>query len=340
MFTQYFTEVTILNGKNNNIELEYEYWRIDAQNLIDMNLYSNEDILLTYKTNIVNNPLLSNNLPHFITVLAKVDGTTGATVWAKQIVNYSAAQNLEIYSTFLMNDTSWSLSVYKGADVNIPGMITKIDRDGNLVEMFYIPFSFDSNSTSNYSFYTVDFYLFSDQSFITVTSCSYNKGEFGVSEISQKDFCFFKADSNKNFKWSTSIDFLNRVEERESLFEYNDIVYVSIVTSKFYYCLLTLNKDTGVFNNWSWSYVYKEANDAKYLQLVISYASERFIYAYGNFYTNTDNNELFGLYVFDPISLKLKMAFLLQNWNRFYGFNIAELNSDAIYSINNSTIYR
>ena len=87
-------------------------------------------------------------------------------------------------------------------------------------------------------------------------------------------------------------------------------------------------------------FVYKEANDAKYLQLVISYASERFIYAYGNFYTNTDNNELFGLYVFDPISLKLKMAFLLQNWNRFYGFNIAELNSDAIYSINNSTIYR
>ena len=174
----------------------------------------------------MNNPLLANNLPGNITVLAKVDGTTGATVWAKQIVNYSAAQNLEIYSTFLMNDTSWSLSVYKGADVNIPGMITKIDRDGNLVEMFYIPFSFDSNSTSNYVLYTVDFYLFSDQSFITVTVCSYNKGEFGVSENSQKDFCLFKVDSNRNFKWSTSIDFLNGLEERESLFEYNDTLYV------------------------------------------------------------------------------------------------------------------
>ena len=84
---------------------------------------------------------------------------------------------------------------------------------------------------------------------------------------------------------------------------------------------------------------YKPTYDVSYRLLTISHASERFIYAYGKSY-NSSTYIFYGLYVFDPITLKLKMAFLLENWNKYYGFNIAELNSDAIYSINNSTLYR
>ena len=106
-----------------------------------------------------------------------------------------------------------------------PGIITKVDSDGNLIEIFYIPFYVDKNLAKNYKFNVNYFYLFSDQSFITVASCTYNKGEFGVSEYSTTDFWFFRIDSNRNFKWSTSIDFLNKIEERVSMFEYNNTLF-------------------------------------------------------------------------------------------------------------------
>ena len=69
-----------------------------------------------------------------------------------------------------------------------PGIIAKVDSDGNLIEIFYIPFYISKNSAIDYLFNVNDFYLFSDQSFITVASCTYRKGEFGVSEYSLADF--------------------------------------------------------------------------------------------------------------------------------------------------------
>ena len=115
--------------------------------------------------------------------------------------------------------------------------------------------------------------------------------------------------------------------------------FVAIVTAKYYYWMLTLNKDTGVFNNWSWNYVYKLSTDSKYRMLTISYISERFIYGYGNSYYNI-NVYSFSLYLFDPITLKLKLAYTLNYWNKFFGFNFVELNSDSIYWVKNSNIYR
>ena len=329
----YFT-----NWNEGKVTEEYEYWYLENIYLIDMNIYSNEDILLTYQASFINNPLLADIAPVNNSVLVKIDSTTGTTIWAKEILNYLPNINLQINKSFLLNDTSWSLFVFTEAIILAPGVITKIDSDGNLIETFYVPFDFVKSQT-NFFLCIIDFYLFSDQSFITVASCYYTQGEFGVSEYSLSDFWFFKVDSNRTFKWSTSIDFLNGIEERESLFEYNNTVFVSIVTAKLYYCLITLNRETGVVNKWSWSYVYKQKSSSNYRQLVISYISERFVYGYGNSYYATDNFST-SLYLFDPISLKLKLAYTLSNWGNFYGFNVAELNSDAIYCIGFSKLYK
>ena len=70
------------------------------------------------------------------------------------------------------------------------------------------------------------FFVFSDSSFIITTRCTYNQGEFGVSENSTIDFCFFKIDSNKKFQWSSSIDLMNFIEENQSFYEYNNTLYV------------------------------------------------------------------------------------------------------------------
>ena len=150
--------------------------------------------------------------------------------------------------------------------------------------MFYIPFYVSPDSNINYYFNVVNFYLFSDLSFIAVADWLYYEGQFGVSQYSLTDLCLFKIDSNRNFKWSSSIDFLSKSEEHEGLYEYNNTFYVSFVTAQYYYWLTILNKDTGVFENWSWAYVYKLTNNSVPRSLIIFYASERFIYAVGDSY--------------------------------------------------------
>ena len=273
-------------------------------------------------------------------MIVKVDSKIGITIWAKEILDNSISVNLEIISSFLVNDIAWSLLTYNGAGVNVPGIITKVDSSGNLIDIFYIPFNFYQDSISSHSLNTVDFYLFADQSFITVAVCTYLQGEFGVSQYSANDFWFFKVDPERNFQWSTSIDFLNRFEERESLYEYNNTLFVSIVTTKYYYCLLTLDKDTGAFNKCSWSYVYKPTEISNYRMLTISHASERFIYAYGNLFYDSYYFYTFALYLFDPITLKLKLVYGLLQWFKFFGVNVTGMNSDAIYCLKYSKLYR
>ena len=319
---------------------EYDYWNIQNITLIDMDLYSNDDLLLTYQSHIDSNPLSSSILPKLSSIIVKVDRKIGITIWAKEILDNSISVNLEIISSFLVNDIAWNLFIYIGAGVNVPGIITKVDIDGNLTDIFYIPFSFNKDSFSSHSLSIIDFYLLADQSFITVAVCTYLQGEFGVSEYSANDFWFFKVDPDRNFKWLTSIDFFNKFEERESLYEYNNTLFVSIVTAKYYYCLLTLDKDTGAFNKWSWNYVYKPTENSSYRMLSISHVSERFIYAYGNLFYDFSNPYFNALYLFDPTTLKLKLVYGLSEWYRFFGVNVAGLNSDAIYCLKYSKLYR
>ena len=69
---------------------KYEYWHLENINLVDMNVYSSGDVLLTYLSYIQNNPLLSMNLQLSINSLVKIDGSTGKTIWAKEIIDYSS----------------------------------------------------------------------------------------------------------------------------------------------------------------------------------------------------------------------------------------------------------
>ena len=137
----------------------------------------------------------------------------------------------------------------------------------NSIEIYY---NAKTDSSQTYIFLTSDFYVFSDSSFIVMAIWTYLKDEFGVSLYSASDFCYFKIDSNRNFQWSTSIDFLNNFEERQSIYEYNGIVYVAIVTSKYYFCLQTLDKNTGVVNNSQCAYVSKEPISYDYRLITIN----------------------------------------------------------------------
>ena len=51
----------------------------------DLNLYQNDDILLTYSATVLNGPKVSILTPKLVTALVKIDSKSGKTIWAKQI---------------------------------------------------------------------------------------------------------------------------------------------------------------------------------------------------------------------------------------------------------------
>ena len=231
------------------------YWHAENIELYDMNLFSNDDILLTYKLITINDP---NNasIDASVSSLVRMDCITGKTLWAKKLYYNVDQVYFNILKTFIINDTVWSL--LSGYDTNIyyPALIASTSSEGIILEVFSVSGQYSSTPASYFLSFQ-DFYVFSDFSFITIARCSYNQGEFGVSTISQFDFCFFKYNQNKEFQWSTSIDYLNGIEERESMKEYKNTTFIIITTAKYYYCLLNLNITSGSVIKSQWVYAYQ-----------------------------------------------------------------------------------
>ena len=329
----------ISNWYGQGVTDNYTYWHVESPVLFGINVYSNGDKLLSYKSKIVNNPFTKFESPFGSNFIVRIDKANGKTIWAKEILFNPNGIYFLIIKTLIVNDIAWSLFIYASKGINAPGIITRTDFNGNLIEMFYIPFYVSPDSNINYYFNVVNFYLFSDLSFIAVADWLYYEGQFGVSQYSLTDLCLFKIDSNRNFKWSSSIDFLSKSEEHEGLYEYNNTFYVSFVTAQYYYWLTILNKDTGVFENWSWAYVYKLTNNSVPRSLIIFYASERFIYAVGDSYQSDSLNPI-SLYLFDPITLKLIKAYNSDKWFFYFGFNMTGLSSDELYWVSANYLYR
>ena len=220
----------------------------------------------------------NTDLLRYLDSLIRVESTTGKTVWAKELIYHSGNIYFNIYNAKFINDVAWVLLIYSLTDQNAPGVIVRVDQNGTLIESFYAPFNVNISPYQDYIFSTIDFIVFSDSSFITAAKCGYYKDNFGVSEYSRTDFSYFMVDSNRNFMWSTSIDFTNNYEEYTSMYEYNSILYVAIVTSKYYYWMQTLNSEKGELKNSQCVYVNKLANNINYRHLVIFYASDKFLY--------------------------------------------------------------
>ena len=213
---------------------EYKYCHVDNVIIIDMNIYPNDDLLISYYLSVVNGPIYSE-LQANISAIVKTDHTTGKTLWAKELYYNVNSTSLTILRTFINNNKAWIFMSSILDTIYAQGVVVKADTDGNIIEAFFILNSYSSSTQYNYFFNMQDFYLLSDLSIIAVARCSYNPGEFGVSLDSQYDCCLFKIDDNREFKWSTSIDYLNDIDESCYLYEYNSIVYIAMTVNKNYY---------------------------------------------------------------------------------------------------------
>ena len=126
---------------------EYNYWHAENITLIDMDLFSNDDIMLTYKLTTINDP---NNLSNYgnVSSLVKVDYITSKTLWAKMFYYNVNQVDFNILKSIILNDTVWCLLGGNLSNINYPSFIVTIDREGLILEVFSLSGIYSSSPTS------------------------------------------------------------------------------------------------------------------------------------------------------------------------------------------------
>ena len=120
---------------------EYKYWHFENITMQGIDIYSNGDLLLTYYSQISNNPLDNSDIPQNIYSLVRIDSITGKTIWAKELINHFDYSYFEMIKSTIVNDVIWWLNTYIFNYFNAPGVIARIDENGSIIEIFYTPFT-------------------------------------------------------------------------------------------------------------------------------------------------------------------------------------------------------
>ena len=122
-----------------------------------------------------------------------------------------------MYQTYIVNDISWSLLTPDIPPGPMPSEIRKIDSNGVILDAFYVMNSQYPNYSKEYKLYVYKFLLLSDSSLVLQARTHYFEGEFGISSSSDIDLTFFKLDSNRDFVWSTTVDYFYWAELTNSM---------------------------------------------------------------------------------------------------------------------------
>ena len=210
------------SAESNPNSEEFNYWHADNMTLISLQVYSNEDILISYNFNVINGPVNPSNSLHTVSSIVKVDHLTGTTLWAKELfyLNVTSMVYFQIFDSVIKNDVSYHLLSVSITSISFPGIIVKVDSDGNVLNAVWALAPYDyyvQRSTPNInSFYlsVASFSVLSDSSLIISSSCLYYATEFGVSPNSSTDTCIFKIGENLDFNWMVSVDIFGQTEEK------------------------------------------------------------------------------------------------------------------------------
>ena len=120
---------------------EYNFWHFENITIEGIDIYSNGDLVLTYTSQISNNPLNNSDIPQSVNSLVRIDSITWKTIWAKQLINHFDLYFFEMIKSTIINDVIWWLNTYKYNYFNSPGVIARIDGNGSIIEIFYTPFT-------------------------------------------------------------------------------------------------------------------------------------------------------------------------------------------------------
>ena len=165
--------------------IEYQYWHLYYLLSMDIQSFSNEDLLFLYNTKIVNlggdysNINLSNNK-----VIVKTEYETDKTLWAKVIVYIYNSIMLTIMKIDVKNDIIWwMLTTYRNQIYF--AIIVKLDKDGNLLSSFSTISNINQPDFINYYFIPEFIYAYEDESLLVYGETSFYPNVIGVSNSSQ-----------------------------------------------------------------------------------------------------------------------------------------------------------
>ena len=106
-------------------------------------------------------------------------------------------------------------------------IISKLNELGNIMESFTVVNS-PSQRLEDMLFFVPEYYLVEeDGSLLVFAETIYYENLYGISEDSKTDIALFKFDTFHNVEWTTSIDFLNWIDQASSLFKFNNTIYIS-----------------------------------------------------------------------------------------------------------------
>ena len=182
-----------------------------------------------------------------------------------------------VINSYIVDDLVYTMVATKNQDNKYPAIIFKLDINGILRDSFAVMRSFKSENYE-YLLSVCKFYVLSDYSILIYAQTTYLQGEIGISDSSQIDASIFKINSTKDIEWSTSVDFMNGVEEFVNWHNYKNKLYVSVSTSKFYLWLLSLDIRTGYLLNSKWIYLNRSTND--YRNFKLFYVSDLYVYTF------------------------------------------------------------
>ena len=189
-----------------NLPSNFRYKYAQNPTTIDVNTFSDGNILITYYFQIADGFQNTNLTLGQTSGIVNLNYTTGATVWAKEIYANQGTYFFLITHSYIVNDISWSLLTINQTPDNINGIIIKIDKNGILLESFAVINSY-SPALTDQMIYINNFDVFSDSSMLILAQTTYIENKLSISSSSQLDLSLFKLSSNKDFEWGTSIDY-------------------------------------------------------------------------------------------------------------------------------------
>ena len=331
--------ITQNNYNYSEYETEFNYWHAESFDLISINVYSNDDILMTYSSIFINGPQTQTQDHLSISALVRIDHTNGITLWAKELYYIEDFLFYDVMVTSVVNNIAWNLLTAESSYLNIPGIIIKVDENGKAIEGFILlnNYSFLNSFFNNFKVHNALF--MEDSSFIIMAKWAYYQGEFGVSDTSVRDFWYFKFNSNRDFEWGTSIDYGNDYEENYSFGEHNNILFISQVSKRYYHCLEAIDIQSGAVLRNNCLYFDKFKYISNYRYYFMSLITDEYVFAF----TKIPDRELYtdgnALVMYDYNTLKVLRIYKNYTCTRFLGFWNSQLKKYGMYWFYNRMLF-
>ena len=309
-----------LNGTN-QFE-EYPFCHVEYAHVRKVLVFSNQDLLFVYLSNVLNvDREVTDLYLNDTRILVRVDYTSAKTVWAKALVYESQKSLIKVSEVAIRDDLIYCLLTVYQLSEHVGG-IAKVDENGNVISFFSFINNIDGIGADSIYFVPDLITTTGDKSCIIGMETAYYPNLFGVSSDSQLDVTLISFDSYNKFSWLISIDFLKGKEIVSELIENDGTIYVSFNSEDIYLWIWTLNLGSvSVINSeWVKSVTPYPISGAGRFKIIL--VSQKWIFARDRYYNSVRG---MGLFIYENNN-SLKLVKIIDAYVLTFAIGYAPIN--------------